>query len=274
MEYGVLTRKSVSWIFKEPIKFPIHSIKQESFIHRPENAREEGWSINRYPQKSLQPCSSRGVQIQNQPLRPARRSKFGPVRQPRVSAWSGNTIQRDERVGLCQDPRFNRSLLLNRKRNELILFPHKNALFPTIDFLPTFSQWRWQNSQNGLSKLHYRFRRYSTLTKTVLLESQYLQSYGSLSDFLRPNLKKIVITLQILRFKQNCLSQSWISSKSIMQLTETLPPNSAIFIEKKWVENRLWGKRAVCRGKKMYHERGGSHWISTSQARAAKRFRP
>ena len=35
-----------------------------------------------------------------------------------------------------------------------------------------------------LSKLHYRFRQYSTLTKTVLLESQYLQSYDSLPDFL------------------------------------------------------------------------------------------
>ena len=37
--------------------------------------------------------------------------------------------------------------------------------------------------KNGLSELHYRFRRYSTLTKTVLLESQYLQSYDSLPDF-------------------------------------------------------------------------------------------
>ena len=32
----------------------------------------------------------------------------------------------------------------------------------------------------NVCKLHYRFRRYSTLTKTVLLESQYLQSYNDL----------------------------------------------------------------------------------------------
>ena len=43
--------------------------------------------------------------------------------------------------------------------------------------------------KNGLSKLHYRFRRYSTLTKTVLLESQYLQS-DSLSDFLMPKFEE------------------------------------------------------------------------------------
>ena len=77
-----------------------------------------------------------------------------------------------------------------------------------------------RNLKNGLSKLHYRFRRYSILTKTVLLESQYLQSYDSLPDFLRPKFEedrqsRFVITLQ------NCLRQSWISSKSIMQLTET-----------------------------------------------------
>ena len=34
------------------------------------------------------------------------------------------------------------------------------------------------------------FRRYSTLTKTVLLESQYLKSYDSLPDFLRPKFEE------------------------------------------------------------------------------------
>ena len=80
--------------------------------------------------------------------------------------------------------------------------------------------------------------------------------------FLGQNLKKIVITLQILRFKQTCLSQSWISLKSIMQLTNTFFPNSAIFIEKKWVENRLWGKSAFLWGKKMYHDRWAQILIS------------
>ena len=35
-----------------------------------------------------------------------------------------------------------------------------------------------------LRKLHYQFRRYSTLPETVLLESQYLQSYDDLLQIL------------------------------------------------------------------------------------------
>jgi hypothetical protein len=54
--------------------------------------------------------------------------------------------------------------------------------------------------------------------------------------------KKSIITLQALRFKLNCLNQTCISSKSIMQLTKTIFHDSAIFIEEKWVENRLWRK--------------------------------
>ena len=73
---------------------------------------------------------------------------------------------------------------------ELILFPHKNPLFPTIDFYPLFLNEDGRFLKNGLSKLHYRFRRYSTLTKTVLLESQYLKSYGSIPDFLRPKFEE------------------------------------------------------------------------------------
>ena len=34
-----------------------------------------------------------------------------------------------------------------------------------------------------------------------------------------------------------------------MQLTKTIFQNSAIFNEKKWVENRLWGKSAFLLGK-------------------------
>ena len=42
-----------------------------------------------------------------------------------------------------------------------------------------------------------------------------------------------------------------------MKLTKTFFPNSAIFIEKKWVENRLWEKvgfLTIFVGKKMYHQ--------------------
>ena len=38
-----------------------------------------------------------------------------------------------------------------------------------------------------------------------------------------------------------------------MQLTKTIFLNSAISIEKKWVENRLWGKSAFCAGKELIH---------------------
>ena len=36
-----------------------------------------------------------------------------------------------------------------------------------------------------------------------------------------------------------------------MQLTKTIFQNSAIFIEKKWVENRLWGKGAFLWGERI-----------------------
>ena len=50
--------------------------------------------------------------------------------------------------------------------------------------------------------------------------------------------KKPIITLQVLRFKLKCLNQTCLSLKSIMLLS----PDSASFIEKKRVENRLWRK--------------------------------
>ena len=39
---SLLTTKSVSLIFKEPIKFSMHNIQHEFFMHRHETAREEG----------------------------------------------------------------------------------------------------------------------------------------------------------------------------------------------------------------------------------------
>ena len=68
--------------------------------------------------------------------------------------------------------------------------PTKMHFFPTIDFLHTFLNEDGRILKNGLGKLHYRFRRYSTLTKTVLLESQYLQSYDSFPDFVRPKFEE------------------------------------------------------------------------------------
>ena len=52
--------------------------------------------------------------------------------------------------------------------------------------------------------------------------------------------KKTIITLQTWRFKLKSLNQTYISSKSIMQLTKTIFSDSVIFIEKKRVEIQLW----------------------------------
>ena len=54
--------------------------------------------------------------------------------------------------------------------------------------------------------------------------------------------KKSVINLQALRLKLKRLDQTFISSKSKIQLTKTIFSDSDIFIEKKTLENRLWAK--------------------------------
>ena len=51
--------------------------------------------------------------------------------------------------------------------------------------------------------------------------------------------KKSVINLQALRLKLKRLDQTFISSKSKIQLTKTIFSDSDIFIEKKTLENRL-----------------------------------
>ena len=48
--------------------------------------------------------------------------------------------------------------------------------------------------------------------------------------------------MQALTLKLNSLKESCTSLKSIVQLTKTIFPGSAIFIEKKTVENQLWAK--------------------------------
>ena len=48
LECGVLITKSFSSIFKEPIKFPMHRIKHENFMHRHETAREINVPLQRH----------------------------------------------------------------------------------------------------------------------------------------------------------------------------------------------------------------------------------
>ena len=59
------------------------------------------------------------------------------------------------------------------------LSQQKSTFPPQSIFYPLFLNEDGRIREKRLSKLHYRFRRYSTLPKTVLHESQYLQSYES-----------------------------------------------------------------------------------------------
>ena len=56
------------------------------------------------------------------------------------------------------------------------------------------------------------------------------------------NLKNNIITLEAFRLKLYSLNEPCISSKSTIQLSRTIFSNSAIFMEKKRVENQLWVK--------------------------------
>jgi hypothetical protein len=78
--------------------------------------------------------------------------------------------------------------------------------------------------------------------------------------------------LQALRFKLNCLNQTCISLKSITQFTRTIFPDSAIFIEKKRVENRLWRKSEFLWRKKniSYRCKGSSALGRAATQRAYK----
>ena len=57
------------------------------------------------------------------------------------------------------------------------------------------------------------------------------------------NSKKAFITLQAFTFRPKRLNETCTSLKSIMQLTRTIFPDSAIFIEKKLLEWSCMGKK-------------------------------
>ena len=98
------------------------------------------------------------------------------------------------------------------------------------------------------------------MIETLSLESQGLPSNDSLLIFSGQIFKKILITLQALRFKLNCHRQTCISSKSKMQLIKTIFPDSqsVVFIDKKRVENRLWEKVNFLSEKKVSFLVGGA----------------
>ena len=84
-----------------------------------------------------------------------------------------------------------------------------------------------------------------------MLDYQCLRSYDDLLEISGQIFKKVIITLQTLRIRQKRLNQTCTSSKSIMQVTRTIFPDSANFIEKKRVEVEIVGKSAYLWEKKI-----------------------
>ena len=117
-----------------------------------------------------------------------------------------------------------------------ILPPPQKCTFPPQSiFYPLFLNEDDRIRAKRHSKLHY-FDDIQLCLRQFCFNLNICNVMTIFFKFWPKKIRKTGITLQILRFKQNCLRQSWISSKSIMQ---TIFQNSAIFIEKKWVENQL-----------------------------------
>ncbi len=64
-----------------------------------------------------------------------------------------------------------------------------------------------------------------------------------IEDFKLENLKKTILTLQILRLKLKILNQTYIWLKSIMQLPRTIFFDSDIFFKEQIAANWLWLKK-------------------------------
>ena len=136
--------------------------------------------------------------------------------------------------------------------HDTFFFPHKNALFPHNRFSTHFFSMKMAElGKNVLVSCIIDLDDIQLWLWQFCLNLNICKVMTIFFKFWPKKNRKTAITLLILRFKQNYLSQSWISSKSIMQLTKTIFQNSAIFIEKKWVENRLWGKSAFFWGKRI-----------------------
>ena len=92
------------------------------------------------------------------------------------------------------------------------------------------------------------------MIKTVQLETQCRKIMMDFLIFSGQILKKPIITLQAVRLKLNSHIQtsSCVSLILIMQLTKIIFSYSAIFIEKKIAENRLWEKVNFLWAKKIF----------------------
>ena len=111
-------------------------------------------------------------------------------------------------------------------------FSAKIYFFPTADFLPIFFLMKMAGFRKivcvscvvDFDDMQVWLRQFCLNLKDFKIMTIFFKLWPS-------NIKKTVITVQALRFKQSsdCLGQTWISSKLIMQLThirffQILPP--------------------------------------------------
>ena len=85
-----------------------------------------------------------------------------------------------------------------------IFFSQQKSTFSLQSIVyPLFFNEDGRIRERRLSKLHYQFRRYSTLPKTVCLNLNICKVMMIFLTFWPEKIRKTVITLQILRFKKN-----------------------------------------------------------------------
>ncbi len=92
----------------------------------------------------------------------------------------------------------------------------------------------WLASQNARWQRRFLARKVASTSHRSVNRLQPVEEPGAAHGIARGE--------KALLFKLKCLNQTCISLNSIMQLAGTIFSDSAIFMEKKRVENRLWPK--------------------------------
>ncbi len=122
-------------------------------------------------------------------------------------------------------------MILNREY-EILFFRHKNSLFRHNRFSTLlFSMKVAESGEFVLVSWIIDFKDIKLWLRPFSLSLNVCKGMMVVLIFSGQILKKTSIPLQTLRLKLNCLNQSCISLKSIMQLTNTNSPDSATFIE-------------------------------------------
>ncbi len=125
-------------------------------------------------------------------------------------------------------------------------FGHKNSLFGHNRFSTLFFSMKIAESEKiVLASCIIEFKDIQVWLRHFSLNLNACRVMTVFFKIWPENLKKTVITLQALRFKLKCLNQTCISLNWIMQLARPIFSDSAIFMEKKRVENRFCGQKKL-----------------------------